>query len=250
MNSISQLRIELLTIAVLFFSCRRPVEMGRPVVNEPAWSASDSLGFYFPQTERADLGFQPTGIDTFTENWYSSALFSFREPVLYGKYSEGGIYRFLWLRAFSPPVVFVLSRSGTEVTLTTKILDQQPEFLEARYDPRELEGLKDELKGKTIERFGDSLVVVKADRKARVVFSEIKRLTALEWTGFEELLGKAGFWTVAATGGERGFDGSEWAIESLQKGRYRFVARWSPKDAFRDAGVYLINLSGLKVEIY
>ena len=50
--------------------------------------------------------------------------------------------------------------------------------------------------------------------------------------------------------GELGTDGAEWVIESLQKDKYRFAARWSPGDAFRDAGVYLIKLSGLKGEIY
>jgi hypothetical protein len=75
-------------------------------------------------------------------------------------------------------------------------------------------------------------------------------LTALEWTAFEQLLGKAGFRTRPANADDRGMDGSEWVIESLQKDNYRFVARWSPEDAFRDAGTYLIKLSGLKGEIY
>jgi hypothetical protein len=156
----------------------------------------------------------------------------------------------LWLRAFGPPVVFVLIRSGDQVTLTTKVLDQQPEFLESRYDPRGWSGLMEQLKGKTIERASDSLIVVKADRKARVVFNQTKRLNAREWTGFEQLLGKAGFWTRPVNADERGMDGSEWVIESLQKDNYRCVVRWSPEDAFRDAGTYLIKLSGLKGEIY
>jgi hypothetical protein len=250
MRATAHQRIVLFTVAVFLFSSRHKAEVGRPLDKEAAWSAADSLAFYFPQSQSVDLGFQYIRSDTFRENWYSSALFSFREPVLYGKYSEGGMYRFLWLRAFGPPVVFVLSRSGDQVTLTTKILDRQPEFMETRYDPRGWNGLMDELKGKTIERFGDSLVVVKADRKATIVSNQTKRLTTLEWAGFEQLLRKSGFWTMAANADDRGFDGSEWVIESLQKDNYRFVARWSPRDAFRDAGVYLIKLSDLKGEIY
>ena len=242
--------IALFTSAILFFSCRHTSDRELPLHKEASWSAKDSLAFYFPQNRRADLGFQYIRSDTFRENWYSSALFSFREPVLYGHYTNGGMYRFLWLRAFGPPVAFVLTRSGQGVTLTTKVLDQQPEFLETKYDPRGWNGLMDELKGKTIERFGDSLLTVKADRKANIVVNQTKRLTADEWTEFEKLLGKAGFWTLAATGDDRGFDGSEWIIESLREDKYRFVARWSPRDAFRDAGVYLIKLSGVRAEIY
>jgi hypothetical protein len=97
--------------------------MQHPLGKDAAWSAGDSLTFYFPQDQSAGVGFQYTRSDTFRENSYSSALFSFREPVLYGKFSEGGMYRFLWLRSFGPPVVFVLGRSGDKVTLTTKIPD-------------------------------------------------------------------------------------------------------------------------------
>jgi hypothetical protein len=74
----------------------------------------------------------------------------------------------------------------------------------------------------------------------------VERLDGL----FEQLLGKAAFWTRAANADDRGMDGSEWIIESLQKDNYRFVARWSPTGAFRDAGVYLIKMTGLKGEIY
>jgi len=91
-----------------------------PLNKEAAWSPNDSLAFYYPQNQRVDLGFRYTKGDTFRENWYSSALFSLREPVLYGHYKKDGMYRFLWLRAFGPPVVFVLTRSGELLTLTTE----------------------------------------------------------------------------------------------------------------------------------
>ena len=216
MKASTHLRLVLLTVGVLLFSCRQTAEIGLPLGNEPTWSEGDSLAFYFPQNQRADLGFQHTGIDTFTENWYSSALFSFREPVLYGKCSEGGIYRFLWLRAFGPPVVFVLSRSGDQVTLTTKVLDHQPEFLESKYDPRGWSGLMEQLKGKTIERFGDSLIVVKADRKATIVSNRDEAATYLEWTKFEQLLAQAGFSRGRRLTGIEATTGRRWVIEACQ----------------------------------
>lgn len=243
-------RIMLFLLAILPFSCRQTSEVSHPLSKAPTWQANDSLAFYFPQNQSSDLGFQYTEGDTFRENWYSSALFSFREPILYDRSSQGDTYRFLWLRSFHRPVVFVLSKLGDQVTLKTKILNHQPEFIETRYDPRGWNGLLDELKGKTIERYGDSLIVVKADRKAAIVFNETKYLSETEWRGFEQLLWNAQFWSNAANEDDRGMDGSEWIIESLLKDRYRFVARWSPQSAFRDAGVYLIKLSGLKEEIY
>lgn len=248
----SQQRL-LLAIVVFLFSCRNPSETARPLGSEPAWSAGDSLTFYFPQNQQPALGFQYSSIDTLLDKGYSWALFSFREPVFYRRYSPGGVYRFLWLRSFDPPVVFVLSRLGDQVTLTTKVMDGEPKLTESRVDPSRWAALTDNLKAKTIKRFRDSVVAAKADRKAGIVLSHTKPLTPKEWVGFEQLLGKAAFWQCPATRtalSDIGFDGSEWVIESLRKDKYRFVARWSPGGAFLDAGTYLIKLSGLKGEIY
>lgn len=253
MNPGNRYRIGLLTIAFLLFSCRHTSEKERPLGSEPAWSAGDSLAFYFPQNRSAGLGFQYTRSDTFRENWYSSALFSLREPVLDGHYSEGGIYRFLWLRSFDPPVVFVLSRSGDQVKLTAKVLNGGPEFRESRYDTSGWGAMTAAMKTKTIKRFRDSLVAAQADSKSGIVLSETKPLTPAAWSTFEQLLGKAGFWRLPATItglDDIGADGSEWIFESLQKDEYRFIVRWSPGGGFREAGSYLIRLSGFKVEIY
>lgn len=239
-----------LIFGMLCLSCRRTSELSHTSGRENSWQTNDSLAFYFPQSQNPELGLQYTKGDTFRENWYSSALFSFREPILYNNYSQEGTYRFLWLRSFHRPVVFVLSRSKDQVSLTTKILDRQPEFKETKYYSKGWNGLRDELKGKTIERVGDSIVIVKADRKAAIVFNQTKRLGEMEWTRFEQLLQNARFWNIPANADERGMDGAEWIIEGLLKDKYRFVVRWSPENTFRDAGVYLINLSGLKEEIY
>ena len=148
-------------------------------------------------------------------------------------------------------MVFILSRSESRITLTSKKLDRQPEFLETRYDPRGWDNLLEELKGKTIQKFGDSLIIVKADRKANIVYNSTKELTPDDWTGFEQLLQQMQFWIMPANGDDdRGTDGSEWILEGLYGGKYHFVARWSPHGKFRNVGEYLIKLSGLKEEIY
>ena len=215
------------------------------------WSAKDSLAFYYPQSNNPDSGFLNTGNDNFSENWYSSALFSFREPILYNKNLEIDIYRFLWLRSFHRPVVFILTKTGDRITLNTKILNHQPEFSERGYDPRGWDDLDKFLKGKTIEKFGDSLVVVKADRKADIVYNETKEIPLTQWDNFEQTVQKAKFWTMPATReDEAGMDGAEWIVEGKVKNRYWFVVRWGPRSEFRKIGLFLIQLSGLKEEIY
>lgn len=241
------------SILTLFsISCNNAVNSSTTKVFGSQWKKDDSLKFYFPQSNNPDSGFLKNNIDDFREKWYSSALFSFKEPILYDKNLETNAYRFLWLRSFHRPVVFTLIKSESKVILTSKILDCQPEFLEHKYDPRGWVGLEEELKGKTIERFGDSLIVVKADRKANIVYNSTKELTVNNWDNFENTLQKANFWTTPSNkDDERGNDGSEWIIEGLNKNKYWFVARWSPRNNdFQNAGILLIKLSGLKEEIY
>src|SRR5687768_15569471 len=64
----------------------------------------DSLAFYFPKNSFDDR----SSVDSFRQNWYSSALYSFKEPVLSKDYVGHNIHRFLWLRSFHRPVVFTL----------------------------------------------------------------------------------------------------------------------------------------------
>src|SRR5258708_6742697 len=130
MYSITKYFISSLSVAVILFSCGHAPDLQHGLASVASWDPKDSLKFYFPQSRNADSGFSFTKGDTFRENWYSSALFSFREPIFYNKLIENDLYRFLWLRSFHRPVVIVLLRCGTRVTLTTKILNRQPEFLE------------------------------------------------------------------------------------------------------------------------
>ena len=251
MRAIAKYFAGMFSIVIIHISCRNDAEFQHQLTPTAFWDKNDSLRFYFPQSGNADSGFLFTKGDKFRENWYSSALFSFKEPILYNKHIEVNIYRFLWLRSFHRPVVFVLSRSGSRVTLTTKILDRQPEFIETKYDPRGWDDLMDELKGKTIQKIGDSLIVVIADRKANIVYNNTSEVTLDSWASFEQLLQKAQFWNMPAVrDNERGMDGSEWILEGLLGDKYHFAVRWTPKGQFRDAGIFLIELSGLKEDIY
>jgi hypothetical protein len=246
--------ISVFVLTILIFSSFKR-ESGQypenPAVSDMNGRPGDSLIFYFPVGNNRDSGFVHSRGDDFLLNWYSSALYSFKEPILYNYYLGKDIYRFLWLRSFHRPVVFSIVKTDSQVSLITKMLNRQPDFYDERYDPRGWNGLDEELKGRNVIKYGDTLVVVKADRKADIVYSKEIQLTLTQWKDFVQLLQKINYSSLPSVfdRNERGMDGSEWIVEAhLQEG-YRYVQRWGPNE-LRSAGVYLINLSGLNEKIY
>ena len=232
--------LTLFLIGLLSASCNQSGQDSYPkdpTVSNKNGLPKDSLTFYFPTVFKYNGKTTKTNIDTFVLNWYSSALYAFKEPILYNYYQGHDIYRFLWLRSFHRPVVFILSKNGDTVSLTTKELDRQPNFFAMKYSTP----------GKP-----DSLVI--ADRKANIVVNETKKLSAIEWKKFESLLTQCNFWSMNTTEKVNGNDGSEWIIEAHLQDKYAFVDRWSPSDRHQDnyanCGKYLIDLSGQKYEIY
>lgn len=215
----------------------------------------DSLTFYFPATIQLDTNIVTTEIDTFMLNWFSSALYSAKEPILYNYYLGHDIYRFLWLRSFHRPAIISLHNDGAKVWLTTKELNKQPEFLD-EYTPINFVAPKLLTDGEydTTEvvktKKQKSEIIKRADRKANITFNQTISLTEKEWTEFEFLLSSCSFWTSQPFIKTHGFDGAEWIIEGHLKNKYWVVNRWSPRGNFRKAGEYLIKKSGLKEEIY
>jgi len=214
----------------------------------------DSLSFYYPPTIQKDTQIFMNDIDTVMLIWFSSALYSAQEPILYNYYLGHDIYRFLWLRSFHSPVVFSIHKDGDKVWLTTKELDKQPYFMEIDYvkfvPPVILPNGEIDTTGSNNNNDLPVDPVSKADRKANIVLNETKQLSTKEWKEFEKLLSDYSFWSAKPYEKSSGFDGSEWIIEGHLKNKYWFVNRWSPKDNFRKAGVYLINKSGLNEDIY
>ena len=77
-----------------------------PKVSSTEGVCKDSISFYFPTSIRLDTNTVITGIDAFMLNWFSSALYSAKEPILYNYYLGHDIYRFLWLRSFIDRLLF------------------------------------------------------------------------------------------------------------------------------------------------
>jgi hypothetical protein len=202
---------------LVYFSCSRGQAdkwhysyLKNSELSDSAGMPIDSLTFYFPSCIQKDSVIE-TGLDTFELNWYSSALYSFREPLLYNYYLGHDVYRFLWLRSFHRPMVFSLHKEKKNVWLITKELDKQSAF---------------------------------------IIFNQTTQLSLKEWREFESLLAQCSFWTMPPSKINSGKDGSEWIIEGHLCHRYWLVNRWSPKDDFALVGKYLIEKSGVDEEIY
>jgi hypothetical protein len=208
----------------------------------------DSLAFYFPINIFSD---RPSA-DSFVQNWYSSALYSFKEPLLSQNFDGYNIYRFLWLRSFHRPVVFTLHQSEGQVWLITKILDKQPSFHDDRYAGVTKESRDEYFKeGFIVDKQNPDLLVRLADRRASIVFNDAIPLSNKEWNEFEELLGEADFWKLPTNIDDGSTDGANWVIEGHLKDKYHVVDYHSPGNSeYGKAGRFLISLSGLRERIY
>jgi hypothetical protein len=212
----------------------------------------DSLALYFPKNIFSES-------DSFAQNWCSSTLYSFKEPVLSQKYSGHDIYRFLWLRSFHEPVVFSIHHKNSKVCLTTKILDREPMFYDDQFGAEDstisMEEQQEYLKvGYSITKARPNFLIFekKADRKANITYSKTIFLSINEWIEFEKHLQKANFWNLP-TDIDNGLstDGSKWVYEGHLKNKYHIVSYRSPyKKEYAKAGLFLIKLSGLKFDTY
>jgi hypothetical protein len=202
----------------------------------------DSSTFYFPTTITTAHKIVQTGLDSFQLKWYSTSMRPTKEPILFNFYLGHDIYRFVWLRAFSPPVVFTLHKDGEKVWLQTKLLDNIPR--EENIGHIQFTPPGEHVKPSKV----DSITHVV--HLAKIKSDEMKSLTIEEWNHFEKLISYCGFWNMQTSIHELGMDGSQWIIEGHQKNRYWLVDRWTPKNNYRKCGEYLIELSALKEEIY
>ncbi len=144
------------------------------------------------------------------------------EKIKFGdeaKYAElakaDEIYRFFWLRTFHNPYGFRVYRIGDDKFIVSKMTDGKGGY-----------GI-----GKV------------ADQKTR-------RLTDNEWCEFIALLDKANFWSKEKVDvKELANDGAMWEMEGYRERRYYITGEQSPAGGeFREACLYLMQLSGFKIE--
>lgn len=187
-----------------------------------------ALWFAKPAQQSADDdNYLPLGVFSprdrelvWTRKFYSSSLAAMEEPALKDK-KNVEVYRFLWLRSFHPPVSVRLWQSGNECYMNTKQLSDMGV-------PKNDEAI-----------FSKSLAVNKT-----------QSITREEWSHFQELLKKAGFWSMPTIDENPvGLDGAGWLLEGVKQDQYHVVHRQSPAEgAYRELCIYLLRVSGVKID--
>lgn len=236
----------LLAITILLFSCEeKPQEKNYypndSVLTDHRGMPFDSLAFYFSDSVIRNGKMIATTIDDFHENWYSSALYSAKEPLLFNYYRGYDCYRFLWLRSFHPPVIFTIARNENNFWLVTKKLNKQPDHIQMAFVQLEEDSPDDTI---TVKKLS------KPDRYAFITFQETKKLEEKDWNEFVRLLNNCSFWNTQPYKEVFSLDGSEWVFEAHLKRQYYFVKQTNPQGNYFKAGEFLIKLSGLKEPIY
>ena len=199
-------------------------------------SPEDSLSFYFPSVLNDTVVRRNPMYQNFKQNWYSSTLYSFKEPILFNRKESNPIYRLLWLRSFDDPVCFSLTVSNGKYYLNAKKLDRMPSFylkIEVNFD-------------KDGNKILDS--AEKADRLAYIILNKTVQIKEEDWTHFENIIERMHFWELVPldTLEDQPTDGSSWILEGIEKNKYQFIDRRHLKELM-ECVRYLIRLSDLKI---
>ena len=164
---------------------------------------------YFPHNSR-----DKSGLDSFTNSWYSEQLTAMKEPVIFTDKTKNEVYRFTWLRTFHHPVAIRIEKHNDSYVLYWKMCDGA-----GGYKP-----------GKLI-----------VDRQ--------KTVTRVTWEEFTSKLRTIGFWQMSTSVKVLGNDGAEWILEGKLVNDYHVVTRWTPNASsdYYKCCDYLIGLTDLKI---
>jgi hypothetical protein len=157
--------------------------------------------------------------------WYTKALSALKEPSLLeiSQVDKSQCYRFLWLRSFHEPMSFRIkilpNANGVLIVKMTNVKDDgEPGKL--------IKNITIQLAKDQVEKF--------LNRIEKVNFWRDPSESSIETTADEQT------YTL---------DGAEWIYEGIKDGVYNINCWTSPDDgAYRDVGLYFIQLSGLKIE--
>jgi hypothetical protein len=177
----------------LLSACSSPSNKVQTVHWDTLNPPKDSSTFYFPvKMKREDR--TENKVDSFDNQWFSSMLFALHEPVLDNYTGSKEIYRFTWLRTFDHPVTIRVEKQNGIAKMFVKESNGQ-----SGYDP------------------------------GRLIRDTSADISAEDWQDLIELFQATGFWQLHTEEENMGKDGSEWLIEGVKDGRYRFIYRWSPE---------------------
>jgi hypothetical protein len=155
-------------------------------------------------------------------DWYARSLNELGEPSFQSMAASNlESYRFLWLRSFHPGVAIRVWRCPVGYCITSKQLDSIDRYTDGKFVPT-----------------------------AKLAVNNSRPLRANDWDRFLSLLNGAQFWSLPTVDGKpMANDGAAWLLEGTRASNYHVVDRQSPVDgAYRDACLYLLTLSQLKVD--
>lgn len=158
-------------------------------------------------------------LDQMVVDWYSEHLSAANEPSLLKALDQGAlspaVYRFTWLRSFDKPIVIRIEElEGGALQMTASRLSGM-----GGYEPGAVE--------------------------ARIV----RRLSHEEAKQFRRALSGANGLRLKAVTCDLGFDGAQWILEGVDRGRYRFVERWTPdRGSVRALGLVMLGFTGWETD--
>ena len=154
----------------------------------------------------------------FTQNWFSSELLAFNEPLLSSMNHD--VYRFEWLRSFHVPVAIRLERTGKHIMLYWKM-----------------------------PKYNQDLDIYESYKDGQ------KKISLKKWDTFEKKLALIDYWNMVTIDHKStATDGAAWILEASVDGKYKVVERSGYiYPHYTDALMYLLKKSNLnlrKMEIY
>jgi hypothetical protein len=158
-------------------------------------------------------------VSQFENEWYSKHWDAAQEPSVYEMSKDretenSTVLRFTWLPTFHHPVIVRFEMSPESSTMSAKELSGA-----GGYEPGSI--------SREINR----------------------KLNSSETRQLKDAMAKASPFNEPPVNCELGLDGSQWMLESADKGNYHFAQRWSPEDgAMRDFGILALKLTGWKFE--
>ncbi|MEH6677790.1 hypothetical protein [Phenylobacterium sp.] len=165
-----------------------------------------------------DIGTRPI-LGEMEVAWYSSHLSAAGEPSLLEAVNPEAptqdVYRFTWLRSFDKPIVIRIeqAKSGALLMTASRLSGM------GGYEPGSVE--------------------------ARIV----RGLSQDEANQFRRALSVANGLRLRAVSCDWGFDGAQWIFEGVDRGRYRYVERWTPdRGSVRALGLVMLSFTGWEIE--
>jgi hypothetical protein len=154
---------------------------------------------FFPANSTNDVSIE--GVSAFEEQWYGESLRRMHEPSLLRLANETNAvsYRFLILPTWGNPIAVRIER--------------------------EIDGYH--LHARRLSGMGGYEAGTLAEQKDLL-------LTKRQAKRFEKLLSTTKFSKLATNDETRGFDGEQWILEGVTKGRYHLVVRWSATDDVKE----------------